>query len=602
MISHVVVSGWKAYSELSVDLKKGTTFIVAHNGVGKTSFMQAVEWCLTGALRGTPPDATFIRNGSDSATVAIVVQSSSGRTTKIERSIRRETRDKTSETIRVDGDATKGDPWLSNWLQSEFGFDQSTLSRLCFLPEGEVVSAVASPDASFNVVDFVSELFGASALGLHAERLEQFSSREQRRADKIRRSSINGGSEQLKSIVRKLAELEAELQEVMPAVEALKKRVEERREFDRQAGAARHLEEVLEAAEVRTVATLSELGYELSSIGDAQIALQILDATQADLQDQESLAGAELGDLKAQLGAIDRSVELLDQESESCPTCRRPFEAAEADSIRLELLALRQGVASRVSELERVHQSVSDTLEDTVMKAKALRADVAEFESLTRQIELLRRIPEPEVDLSLYRELSGRVVELEARRSSLEGERSDLAASIGANEEAVRIYRDAYKARLAAATMDAAKREIFQTRVDPLAVELANRWKEVWPSDATLELPPSGDLEIVRSGGRIAVTGFSGGERAVAVVLLRLLAAQMAGRSPFMWFDEPLEHLDGRNRRLLATMLSSAAASGAVGQVVVTTYEDSVTRRLGERYGEGDRGCRTVYVRSGNGA
>src|SRR3546814_6617272 len=95
-----------------------------------------------------------------------------------------------------------------------------------------------------------------------------------------------------------------------------------------------------------------------------------------------------------------------------------------------------------------------------------------------------------------------------------------------------------------------------------------------------LELPPSGELQLLGPNGPISLHGFSGGERAVAVVLLRLLAAQMAGRNPFMWFDEPLEHLDSRNRRLLASVLAGSAASGAVRQIVVTTRSEEHTSEL----------------------
>ena len=139
--------------------------------------------------------------------------------------------------------------------------------------------------------------------------------------------------------------------------------------------------------------------------------------------------------------------------------------------------------------------------------------------------------------------------------------------------------------------------EVFRRQVDPLAAEVEQRWKQVWPGEAGLHLTDEGELQLQRRGGTIDFEGFSGGERAIAVILLRVLSAQMAGNSPFLWLDEPLEHLDSRNRRLLASLLAAAARAGGLSQVVVTTYEDGVTRQLGRRF-DGPTGCRTAYIQS----
>src|SRR3546814_19558356 len=77
MITNVAIRGWKAYEDLRLTLEPGTTFIVAHNGIGKTSLMQAVEWGLTGRLGNGSPDASFVRNGSAQASVEVVIDSGS---------------------------------------------------------------------------------------------------------------------------------------------------------------------------------------------------------------------------------------------------------------------------------------------------------------------------------------------------------------------------------------------------------------------------------------------------------------------------------------------------------------------------------------------
>jgi DNA repair exonuclease SbcCD ATPase subunit len=72
----------------------------------------------------------------------------------------------------------------------------------------------------------------------------------------------------------------------------------------------------------------------------------------------------------------------------------------------------------------------------------------------------------------------------------------------------------------------------------------------------------------------------SGGERAIAEVIVRILVSAAVTRIPTMWFDEPLEHLDPRRRESVARTLVQAAAAGTIRQVVATTYEEGIARRL----------------------
>jgi predicted ATPase len=49
-------------------------------------------------------------------------------------------------------------------------------------------------------------------------------------------------------------------------------------------------------------------------------------------------------------------------------------------------------------------------------------------------------------------------------------------------------------------------------------------------------------------------------------------------RAAFLWLDEPLEHLDPKNRRLTASLMATAGQH--VRQVLVTTFEEALARRL----------------------
>jgi ABC-type multidrug transport system ATPase subunit len=47
-----------------------------------------------------------------------------------------------------------------------------------------------------------------------------------------------------------------------------------------------------------------------------------------------------------------------------------------------------------------------------------------------------------------------------------------------------------------------------------------------------------------------------------------------------MVFDEPLEHLDPRTRRILISSLQHAVDQQLVDQIIVSTYEEAIVRRL----------------------
>jgi len=141
------------------------------------------------------------------------------------------------------------------------------------------------------------------------------------------------------------------------------------------------------------------------------------------------------------------------------------------------------------------------------------------------------------------------------------------------------------------ATLKLSADELCTRRIDPLANEIRDRWKLLWPNRAPLRLRVDGRLVAARAGRDVPYQEFSGGEKVVSTVVLRLLALSMTTTTPFLWLDEPLEHLDPRNRRMVASLLVKASRSERTRQIVATTYEEAVARRLDEA-----SEARLVYV------
>src|SRR3546814_17450707 len=85
--------------------------------------------------------ASFVRNGSAQASVEVVIDSGSGHSIHVTRTLRETYKSRVATELSIDGLSEPTDAALSLWLQSSFGFDQSTLSRLCFLAEGGVLAS-----------------------------------------------------------------------------------------------------------------------------------------------------------------------------------------------------------------------------------------------------------------------------------------------------------------------------------------------------------------------------------------------------------------------------------------------------------------------------
>jgi DNA repair exonuclease SbcCD ATPase subunit len=76
-----------------------------------------------------------------------------------------------------------------------------------------------------------------------------------------------------------------------------------------------------------------------------------------------------------------------------------------------------------------------------------------------------------------------------------------------------------------------------------------------------------------------------GGEKTILLVLIRTILIKQVTNLDFLLIDEPLEHLDSRNRRSLLNCLYGITEAQIIPQVVITTFEDTLTRRFYDQKG-----------------
>jgi len=129
MIEQLRLTNWRNYEGVEIELNAGTTFVVASNGVGKTSLVEAARYALFGVA---PPDGLVVRAGHAQSTVTIKVRLPSGRVLVITRDLKRSLRrgeNQPPPLVRVDGAAMPHSDF-DTLLTDEYGGTRQALARL----------------------------------------------------------------------------------------------------------------------------------------------------------------------------------------------------------------------------------------------------------------------------------------------------------------------------------------------------------------------------------------------------------------------------------------------------------------------------------------
>ena len=617
MIRTLRLERWKAFEQLEQDLPLGTSFIVAENGIGKTSFLQAVQFGLYGDRRllGSGADVqTAVRGNGQPGRVRLDIELA-GAVWRLDRTVppvdgKKLRRELPAPTVTLNGEPSSEAAWqLAFAAASGASFDY--LRLLSGIGEGDTFRADST--SQYDLVQHLSDALGVTRLQAAARSLRAESTSLTKRADserleardrpaKATREEVTALRERLKDALSRTEALEARLEALRTQLDARKRwdswQQMRLREDALEAQATAELQAVLaEHAVLIQPSRLSTLEALPSPAGLLPALTSLTDEVDVRAQQEAERLGA----VRAEAEASRRAIEELARGTAICPTCRRPLMDAEADHARQEHLD--------------VIRSKTDEEEGVVSTVRALDEFRRTLARLTNQMHGLTRTPPPDIprpgdpvsadDLArlvndtrtLYESSDADTRDLTAQIRMREEELTRLEADAGLSSHLERQYATADLATVAAGTLERLASALCSEQIAPLATALSKRWLEIWPTRPTVTLDTTtGEVFGDYAGVRLDVSALSGGERTVASLLLRLLALQAASQCPVLLLDEPLEHLDPRNRRLLAGVLVAAGASEAPPrQILVTTYEESVTRRL-----RGDAGGRSnvIYIRS----
>lgn len=567
MIRLVEIQNWRAYRDAAIDLGSTVVFFVAPNGVGKSSLVEAVRWCLLGQPAPRQAKAA-VRLGALSATVTVHVDFDDGEAGLVV------TRSLTAAGKVSFGASLDGEP-LSEvdyqvLLAERWAADLGLIDRLIFTDPH-----LPSNKSAFPVREHLASTLGVTPLLETASELGKV---------------LKVASDDVADLRKVVAEAESELGELDDTTAsnqtAFNAVVEQRRQVVVDIAAA----EADVAAAARWTAFRGSVKAhndrvrmildELAGVIEVDV-----DAPAASLSTARTEAAASLKEVREQAAAQEifkaRSAgasELLAEPAAMCPTCLRPLSEHE----RLDALASHENTITTVDF-------------ETPVAAEAEQRANEQLERLTSFATRLAGLQEPdpprdpdpgpdaeqtlaslrESDLALAEQV-GRLdvaFKADAERATLSEHlaQGEKLLTAKANEEQLLTTTIAVLNNLADKTL--------RDRINPLIAELSSRWKLLFGTDG-LTLEPSGELAIESTAGSLGIADLSGGERASALIIARLLITAATTKISTVWFDEPLEHLDPRRRAAVARTIVRAGQTGTVAQLVVTTYEDRIARQL----------------------
>ncbi len=594
MIRHIALENWRAYRNLDFDVLPGTTFLVAPNGVGKSSLLEAVRWVLaTGTVEHK---ASMIRQGHKEATAAVTLDVGDG-WLEVVRSLRAKgTRLTAATTASLDGRPVD-EAEAVRLLEESWSADPRFVSRTAFLTE-DLRRDAEEPNLRTHLCRAYSLDDLQRAIAEIEPVLSQLS-----RSLKASRAELSGTAEQLRQAREEQTTLGVQVAAARETVDAAREaHVEARAALDRgRAAAAQQAaavawreshERLRDEASTTGLVPKADLGQPPADEGEPLSLAVALAALEEELDAQVESLRHQRAAVRARLEAAEAALATLLEAGAACPVCLRELD--DDSRVRAEHLhrdAL-EAAGTMLAGLDDPSPAATlDAVRALARRAAALGAPPEEpaADPLDELVEAERAaMAVLETAVAALREAE---LKEQAAGAKVEAIRTDLETASALTEQ----YREEALLEAAKSALNQTITTVLGRQLQPVAAEVNRRWEAVFPDRPNLHVLPDGQMSRVIDGDQLEFGAFSAGEQTVAKLMMRLTTLLATTTVPFCWVDEPLEHLDPVSRQLVASTLAHLSSPGGLEQIFVTTYEEPLARRLAEL--QPDR-VRVQYLRT----
>lgn len=572
MIESLELHNWRAYENLQLELQPGVTFIVAPNGVGKSSIIEGARFALYGVEPSRGGHHKADASGETTATVTLRLDSDS--TLRVSRVVAQRRNAPPRTTAELDGKTLNAEQ-VDEFLRNQLGGPVSALDRLSMIHGSDVIGAAHPLDLRAHLSDFLGVNGLDRALAETSELLKEAEAEVKRY-----RAAADVSRDELQRLAARAEKANSRLADIEQRVSSSQAHLNEARLATRQAErvAALVARSSDRAAGIRALARDAEhLVGPLDQLED--LSPRLTDAENK-LRDQLDSNRRRRAELDGRIAAATAQLSELNDATGVCPVCRRPLDSAD--------LATAQ--ASHESEIARWTVERGAIVDDelnrrlhVIARAHAALAQLGPAPEIPTEAPNLSEAAAAEAAAaSAYEAVANEavLVRAETRQANKDFEHATTAAV--ALEAVTKAYAKQATLEASHDALTRTRTSLLEQGIEPLAESLDMHWSQLFRNRPGLLLFGDGELKRTVGDAALLSSQFSDGERMVAQLLLRLLILKATTRLPFMWIDEPLEHLDPDTRRALALLLATAPSVDSAGlrQVVMTTYEEPLVRRL----------------------
>jgi len=599
LIENIEVSNWKAFKELQLSFSEGINFISGPNAIGKSSILQAICAAFTGRVPNGFELRNFIRRGTDLATIRVKFRIKN-ELLCVERSLSTRGRERCSISDLKGREIFVGG-WeeVTKYVENLFEIQTFLFDKILFMSEGDVYRTIREPPGK-QLLNEIHKLLGITQLQSLAK--EVFSAKSEFQEERMNQMET---FEKVKTRI----ETKEDLRVLENRLSKLQRfRDLKREELDALTRDLWEFQSELRRKEV-LLDDLILLDSEEKKFAIDKIKAETLQKQLNQILEEIEAITHERLESEAEVSNLEKIVDIVNQAQKleeisiKCPICRRPISVHEINEIKDELASRISSQKSRIQELLKRSNEINTKRKNIELELDELKEKEIRLKTLKEKHkkenkkvdETQKKIVEIKNKIEF---LAGRKKELERALVENEAEIGNLREKIG-KIKALEQYEDLEIAEVTENLKMASKGEylseftskgieelIRRQRDSELREKLYKYISDVWSNFKgekgwTVKLDSFAVPVPQLESEEYQFPLLSGGEKTALLVVTRTMLSRLLAKDVgFLLLDEPLEHLDARNRHSLLQFLVDAYTEKIVDQLIVTTTESSLLRKF----------------------
>jgi len=606
MIESIELTNWKAFDHLELDFSRGVNFIIGPNGTGKTSILEAICLAFTGETL-TADYKQLVRGQRDNANIILKFRFNNAETYTIERNFSRQRR---GAARLLD---SKGNPKANNWdevtkfIENLYGIHSLFFQRVIYMSEGDVHRFIDKPpgEALMSQIDSILGVDQMKYISNELDQLENDFKEDEERYKKM----LKDLEKTLKVTVINIDNLLADIKALEKEKERLSKQLNEiDNDIWNKEKMLREKErlkiELLEIKEeIKNLVDLSQ--FEVNMIVELSKSIEIISKKYVGLEENIAERTSYKNKIEGQMESLSKVLDLIsivDEERDKvieirCPVCKKLLTEHEVSTIRKETTNEIDSIKRKIDYLKKEIDELKRSKEPIRRDLDLLKNRRVRLQTLIKEDKGARIIERIGDELKL---LSNKLNALQSDKHRVELLLKDKEEKIKNLSEEIGKVRPVMESRelenidylLISATKGEIISQVFKQAIHSTIREqrekqLAGIYDEMsyalnkFKSDGdwVVKINEKGVPLIERADQKYDLEQLSGGEKTALLVITRTILCRHFAKSNFMLLDEPLEHLDPKNRRSLINFLVESYGKGLIDQLIITTFEESLVRK-----------------------